>query len=376
MRRYELDWLRVLVFMILIIYHVGMYFVPWEWHIKNNVLYDTLKYPMIFVSQWRLSILFIISGMGTAYAMSQRSAIEFAKERVLKLFIPLIFGILFIVPPQVYLERVTYNNYSSSYLDFWINEAFIGIYPNGNLSWHHLWFLPYLLFFSLLLIPLFVWLRNNSNHNWRNNFNNILNRTYGVYWVTLPFISYELFLKPYFPSTHDFIGDWYNHAKYLSLFLFGYLVICSNGQFWRRVRKSRNNHFLIGIVSFSLVLTGNHYYSLLKDFKILWILTNIARVVSMWAWIMCIFGFANRYLSNKSGKFLKYSTEAVYPFYIVHQTITVILGFLILNCNLHVTIKFAFMTIGTFGLSWLIYEYIIRRFWILRPLFGMKTNKK
>ena len=106
MRRNDLDWLRVLVFALLIFYHVGMFFVPWGFHIKNNIIYDWLRYPMVFLNQWRLPILFVISGMGTYYALQKRTGLQFAFERIKRLLIPLIFGMLFIVPPQVYLEKL------------------------------------------------------------------------------------------------------------------------------------------------------------------------------------------------------------------------------------------------------------------------------
>ena len=105
MRRHDLDWLRVLVFALLIFYHVGMFFVPWDFHIKNNSIHNWLTYPMWFLNQWRLPILFVISGMGTYYALQKRTGKEFALERIKKLYIPLTFGMLFIIPPQVYLER-------------------------------------------------------------------------------------------------------------------------------------------------------------------------------------------------------------------------------------------------------------------------------
>ena len=101
-----MDWLRVLVFGLLILYHVGMFFVPWGWHIKNNEISLDLQWPMLFVNQWRLPILFVISGMGTYYAFGKRTAGQFAKERLIRLYIPLTIGMLFIVPPQVYIERI------------------------------------------------------------------------------------------------------------------------------------------------------------------------------------------------------------------------------------------------------------------------------
>jgi glucan biosynthesis protein C len=163
-RRYDLDWLRVIVFGLLILYHVGMFFVPWGWHIKNNELYDWLRWPMLFVNQWRLPILFVISGMGTAFALSSRSIKEFIKERNARLGIPLLFGILFIVPPQVYIERIVNGQFAGGYLEFWPWHTFDnGVYPEGNFTWHHLWFLPYLLVFSLILSPVFGFLRKRPD---------------------------------------------------------------------------------------------------------------------------------------------------------------------------------------------------------------------
>jgi hypothetical protein len=158
-RRYDLDWLRVIVFGLLIFYHIGMFFVPWGWHIKNDNIYDWLQIPMLFLNQWRLPVLFVISGMGTRYALSYRNWKTFLSERGSRLLIPLLFGSLVVVAPQVYIERIVNGVDFSSYLDFY-PHFFEGIYPTGNLSWHHLWFLPYLLVYSIILTPVFIYLRN------------------------------------------------------------------------------------------------------------------------------------------------------------------------------------------------------------------------
>ena len=371
MRRYDIDWLRVIVFLLLIFYHVVMFFVPWEWH----TLYDNLKFPMIFVSQWRLSILFIISGIGTAYAMSKRSTVQFAGERLKKLLIPLIFGILFIVPPQVYLERVACGDFTGSYIDFWSNIAFKGIYPTGNLSWHHLWFLPYLLFYSLVLIPIFILIKKNLQSKTFRTFNEIISSTYGVYWLIIPFIIYETFLKPYFPSTHDFIDDWYNMAKYSTLFIYGFLFIMADNTLWLSLLKNRLKHLLVGVVTFGALILITSHNTQIKEYEAIKYVISMLRVISMWSWIMFIFGFATKYL-NRPGKTLKYATEAVYPFYILHQTVTVFLGFLIMNKQWSFLNKFFLMVVGTFGITWLLYEYILRRINFLRPLFGLKQISK
>src|SRR5690554_6223487 len=140
MRRYELDWLRVFVFSLLILYHTGMFFVPWGWHIKNNIIYEGLVWPMLFVNQWRLPILFVISGMGTYFSIRKRDSGGYALERLGRLGLPLVVGMLLVVPPQVYLERISTGAFRGSFFDFWPRHAFTGSYPDGNLSWHHLWF--------------------------------------------------------------------------------------------------------------------------------------------------------------------------------------------------------------------------------------------
>ena len=140
-RRHDLDWIRVMVFALLIFYHVGMFYVPWGWHIKNEVILDWFQIPMVFINQWRLPILFVVSGMGTWYALGFRSSGTYMTERLKRLGIPLIFGMLVIVPPQVFIERITNDGYQFGYMHFLMNDAYTPVYPEGNLSWHHLWFL-------------------------------------------------------------------------------------------------------------------------------------------------------------------------------------------------------------------------------------------
>lgn len=370
MRRYELDWLRVLVFGLLIFYHVGMFFVPWQWHIKNGESFYGLVYPMMFVSQWRLPILFVISGMGTAFALSKKSGWQFANERLQRLLIPLLTGILIIVPPQVYLERVASGNFTGNYFAFWPRHAFSGIYPEGNFSWHHLWFLPYLLFFSLLLIPLFLYLRNSSAPILVKIFKKFFSQWWTPYFMIIPLLIWETALRPVFPSTHAFWGDWYNMAKYITFFVYGFLCISIGKCFWNAVISHRFKYLLAGIISFSLFILA----FTLKPFIYLPDgLLAFLRVANMWSWILCIFGFATTHL-NRNNHYLSYANEAVYPFYILHQTITVFAGFLIMDLSWIFALKFSFMVVVTFGMSFLIYEFIIRRWKVMRLLFGLKNS--
>lgn len=368
-RRYDLDWLRIIVFGLLIFYHVGMFFVPWGWHIKNNQIYEGLRWPMLFLNQWRLPILFVISGMGTAYALGKRTIWEFIKERNARLGIPLLFGMVVIIPPQVYIERLAYDHFTGNYFDFWINSAFQGIYPEGNFSWHHLWFLPYLLVFSILLSPILHYLQKNPSAlliTWVNN--HIKKNPYWIFWLILPLYLFESLLEPFFDVTHNLIWDWFNFISSMTLFWYGFLLISIRKTFWHAVLQIKRNTLIIGIICF---LGQVLIWLFLEDGVVVHFSEALLKVTNIWAWILTLFGFGSAYL-NRPSRALAYANRAVYPFYILHQTITVILGYFIYQSGWGLLPKALFLVTGTFGISFLIYELIIRRIALIQPLFGVK----
>lgn len=374
LRRYDLDWLRVIVFSLLMFYHIGMFFVPWGWHIKNNEIYGWLRYPMAFVNQWRLPILFVISGMGTAYALAFRSGGQFIKERFMRLYIPLAFGMLFIVPPQVYIERVVNGDFTGSYLDWYTSGMFLhGIYPSGNFSWHHLWFLPYLLIFSIILTPIFLKLRKSGEGKfllWLKD--GIAKNSFFLFWFIIPLYLYEALLEPFFEVTHNLIWDWFNFVSSLTLFFYGFLLISVKKVFWNAIDSIWRKTFLIGVVSFCIQLW---IWFFLDDSIVVHFTEALVKVTNLWAWILTIFGFASRYLNRPSSR-LVYANRSVYPFYILHQTIIIIIGYFVYDMDWKLVTKFSIMLVGTFGFSWLIYEFLIRRVRFVWLLFGLKKSSK
>ncbi|WP_271783927.1 acyltransferase family protein [Aquimarina algiphila] len=368
-RRYDLDWLRVIVFGLLIFYHVGMFFAPWGFHIKNNIIYDWIRWPMLFLNQWRLPILFVISGMGTYYALSSRNLWQFNIERCKRLAIPLLFGMLFIVPPQIYYERLTNNEYFGSYIEFFTTKAFIGVYPEGNISWHHLWFLPYLLLFSIFLSPIFVRLKKKPSKliSWIRK---KIQKTYGLYLFIFPLYLTEAFLEPFFPITHALIDDWFNFINCLVLFFFGFILIASGKEFWNSVDRIKSRALIIGSVAFCTLLI---IWLQLEDSTYVHFSEALIKVVNLWSWILVLFGYGAKFLNRKSN-LLAYCNRAVYPFYILHQTITIAIGYYIMNLDWGLVPKLILMIIGTFLGSWMIYHLIIIRIPILHPLFGLKKS--
>ncbi|MDF0715180.1 acyltransferase family protein [Muricauda sp. 334s03] len=370
-RRYDLDWLRVIVFGLLIFYHVGMFFVPWGWHLKNNVIYDWLRWPMLFLNQWRLPILFVISGMGTYYALGKRSMGRFVWERFLRLGIPLVAGMILIVPPQVYFERLVEGQFSGSYWEYFTTIAFDGVYPEGNLSWHHLWFLPYLLTFSWVLAPLFVYLRSHQTRfiEWIKR---LIQKTWGIYAFVIPLYFVESLIEPFFPVTHALVDDWFNFIFSIILFFYGFILIATGDVFWQTVSKVKQKALALGIIGFSGQLI---IWLFFEDSYVIHFTEAFLKVVNLWSWILVLFAYAAQYL-NKPSKGLAYANRAVYPFYILHQTVTISIAYYLMDLSWGFVPKAFILVLGTFGISWLIYDLVILRIPVLHPLFGLKPKRK
>lgn len=370
-RRYDVDWLRVIVFGLLIFYHVGMFFVPWGWHVKNNVIYDWLRWPMLFLNQWRLPILFVISGMGTYYALGKRSTGKFILERYLRLGIPLAVGMLLIVPPQVYFERLANGQFEGSYFNFFTTIAFKGIYPEGNMSWHHLWFLPYLFLFSLVLAPLFVFLRKHQTQfiDWVKG---KLSKTYGIYMFIVPLYFIEAFVEPFFPVTHALVGDWFTIAFFIVLFFFGFVLIACGPTFWQSLEKIRKRALVLGIITFSALLI---IWLGFEDSTLIHFIEAFVKVLNLWSWILVLFAYAAKWLNRPSSS-LAYANRSVYPFYILHQTVTVAIAYYLMDLEWNFFVKASILTLGTFGISWLIYHFVILPITWLHPLFGLKKARQ
>ncbi len=370
--RYDIDYIRVIAFGILILYHVAVFFEPGGWHIKNNITYREILFPMIFINQWRLPILFVVSGMGTYFALGRRSGKQYAKERLKRLLLPFIVGVLFIVPPQVYIERLSQGVDYGGYFNFWPVNFFDGIYPTGNFSWHHLWFILYLLIFSLVCLPLFLRLRKNSNGAFNRIIKKIIGSFGGILSLSIPLLIWRMLLSGNFPPNNGLVGDWFNLLYCVTFFIFGFILVSSGEVFWDTVKKFRYTFLIIGLITYSTLIYmwfGNFQKTPIFD-----LVNDTVQTLNVWVWILCIFGFAAHHL-NKSGAFLSYANETVYPFYILHQTVIVILGYYFWNLDMGFFVKFSLMVFLTFSITWIIYEYGICRYKIMRPLFGLKNKK-
>ncbi len=377
-RRHEIDWLRVIAFYVLILYHAGMLFVPWGWHVKNPETSEWFETWMAFSSQFRLPLLFIISGIGVYYALGFRSGWTFIKERNRRLLIPLLFGMLVIVPPQIYFERISNGIEFAGYFDFYKTVFELIPYPaGGSFSWHHLWFLPYIFVYSLLCLPLFLFLRSERSKKLKEKMLRCFSRPGFIYLLGVPLLAIHYLLSWQFPTTHALINDWCNFTYSLVFFLFGFLFVSVPG-LWDVIEQQRKVSFKISLVPlFVLVffVWGPGLELFDEQAESFFFIYGFLKITFVTTWLLTIIGYSRR-LFNKPGKLLSYASESVYPFYILHQTITITAGHYLASWQIGIVSKFIVVVIITFAGCFIIYELLIKRFNITRLLFGLKPLRK
>ena len=372
-RRADIDWLRVCAFGLLILYHAGMAYNSWAWHVKDPQHAEWLEAGMRFVNRWRMPLIFLVSGAAIMLALGRRTPGAFVRDRLQRLLLPLGFGMLVIVPPQVYLERRQRGQFDGSFLEF-LPQAFTGTYPMGNLSWHHLWFLAYVLVLTLVLLPLFLWLRSPAGAARLDALCRRAASHGALPWLlVLPLAAAQLWLWPVTSNRNGLVGDWHGLAGAGLLLLYGALLFRSPALL-QALARQRWMALLIGMGAYA-ALQAFFFSGLLGPMS-----GNVGRLdycllanVNVIAWLFAIVGFFVRHMTWRPAA-LAYATEAVYPFYILHQTVTVIAAWHLAPVDLPVAVKFVLTAGATFFGTWLIYEGIIRRIDLLRPLFGLKMR--
>jgi glucans biosynthesis protein C len=364
-RLYFLDWLRVIAFGLLVFYHTGLIFVDWGFHIQNDSFSERMKLPMLFLNQWRLPLLFFVSGAGICFALGRRTLSAFVKERFVRIFVPLVFGIIVIIPPQVYFEWLHHKAFNGSYLEF---------YPLffKHITWNHLWFLVYLFTFTLLALPLFFYLRSEKGKVVIATITSLLSKKFYLLILVIPLFLVELFLRDDWPDNRNLVTDWYNFTFYFSLLVYGYFFAAADS-LWLILEKSRKAYLFLGLISFGLIYFGWHQsgVNLLETFKAGRFIFDFFKSLNILSWVFCLLGYASHYFVQNSPA-LQYGNKAVYPFYILHQTVLIVIGFYVIQYDWNIAAKYITIVAGTFVFTIFIYELLVRRVKWLGVFFGIK----
>ena len=375
-RQYFLDWIRVFAFALLIFYHTAMMFVNWEFHVESGHNSTFFKTIMIFTSQWRLDILFIVSGVAISFMISKMSLKSFTWLRVIKLYIPLLFAIAVVVAPQSYYEALQKGIFEGSFWQFWSTQYFTFFWDKRMIApfptYNHMWYVLYLFHYTLALLPFFAFLNSEKGKSFLLNIENWLCKGARIIWM--PFLVYlSIFLSfSEHKINHTFYDDWYAHCIFIFAVILG-LVFVRMPLMWQSFEKNRYLSLGIGIISYSILLIVFFLpeHMLPVDKTLAWYISGL---MVKWSWISLIIGFSKKYL-NYTNDGLKYCNKVLYPFFILHQTVIIILGYYVFTWEQSLITQYCFIVVGTFVICGLLYELIIKRIKIMRLLFGLKLER-
>ncbi len=371
-RHYGMDWLRIAAFALLILYHIGMYFVPWGWHVKIAEPLDWVAIPMLATNGWRLALLFLVSGYASAALFAKLGGSgAFARSRSARLLIPLIFAVIVIIPPQPWIDLAGQHGYPHGFLHFWLYDYFGFQFIDGIAlpTWQHLWFVVYLWVYTMLAALVIAAVPATLRARVADGAARLL-RGWGLLAVPMLLWIAIYVAFPDHDETHALFDDGPSHLHYLVAFGTGWLLrvrpqlFAAVGHCWKLAAVLAVTAF-IPIAWVELSWPGD---TRAPDGAIL--LYHLMRQVQGWATIVALLGIADRYW-NRDHVRRAMLAEAVFPFYIIHQTIIVVVGWYLLGAGVAALPSFLILLAATVTGCWLFY-WIGRSIGWLRPLIGLQ----
>ncbi|MGA2159368.1 MAG: acyltransferase family protein [Dehalococcoidia bacterium] len=372
-----IDWLRVLSMLSIFLFHTARFFdIFSDWHVKNSSTWIGGSIIVGFVSQWIMPLFFILAGAGTYYSLKARTAGRFIGERSLRLLIPFVFGVVVIVAPQAYCELLFRGHLSGvNFLQFY--PQYFASLPGRFLGWdfYHLWFLAFLFIFSIVCLPLFLVLPGKRSSGIGGLASVIDTPWKLMLLVVIPVAAVDIFLYPgVFWGNRDF-GGW-NIVAYLLFYISGYMLF-ANQRMIELLRRLRGfTSIAVIIASLSLIYFVNAILNWQTGYgSIVYIAAQVIQALNTWCLLVIILNLGRRYL-DFTNRFLSYANEAVLPFYILHQTVIISIGFYVVQWNMDPALKYLIIALTSFAVIMAIYDLLVRRVNVLRFLFGMRPAKK
>jgi peptidoglycan/LPS O-acetylase OafA/YrhL len=358
-RRWDIDWLRVLATLLLFYFHAAKIFYQWSpFYILNDPLSRPLSYVSLFIEHWHMPLFFVLAGMASWFALRRRTGGRYLLERLKRLLVPYLFGLLVIVPPQLYFAlRHQRPDYAESYLQFY-PRFFDADYTGGKFDMGHLWFILFLFLYSAIALPLFLALRRDSGQRLVGRLAGFFARPGMILLLALP-----IMLLNAVPLGYP------NPVYFLIYFLYGYILIADE-RFGQAIDKHKLVALILGVVIYAvwigLVTSGVLDPDLLKP---------VRESLISWLCLIAILGYGRQFL-NFANRFLRYFGEASYPLYILHQTVIVVLGYYVVQWSVGVLPKLLVILAASFLITLAIYDLLVRRTNVTRFLFGMRPLRK
>lgn len=335
-RRYYIDNLRGFAILLLIPFHAAMAFNNWG---EGNYIYygknDIYSSFIFFVSPWYMSLLFVLAGISARLSLQKRTVSTFIKERLHKLFLPLIMGILVVVAPMTYFADCFNNNYQGNFLAHY--SRFFTTWTDltgydGGFTPAHLWFLLYLFIISLVSLGL-ISLQKKCIPKLSCKGLNI--------WLIILLSLLPIILYPVLN-----IGG-KSLVYFMALYLVGYYI------FSEEAVIHKVYEFRCGLL---VVFLGCSIFQV--------------TFLSFCSGILTLLGFGSRML-NQNNRLTTYLRSRCFLIYIFHFIWLVIVDYYVYKVTTNAALLFIIPVLATYPLTFLTCEIVIRIPGI-RFLFGVK----
>lgn len=371
-RRIDLDWIRIGAFGLLILYHIALFFGPVQWHLDSRHPQQWIGSALVLTNPWRLTLLFFVSGAAVRFMSRKMQAGDLLVDRSKRLLIPFLFGVLVLVPPQAWVEDMVKFGVERGYLDYWARFFTIdrGLCLGGNcpqVPFNHLWFILYIwaytavvtvMLFSPRLVALIERVFARSV------------RGAGVLIVPVAYLCVtRIALFPSLGITNHLLSDWYNHAMSLMVFLLGFIMV-DRPTFWADIEHYRW-HALTAAVVTSLVLAVDAMLPMSQQHGFTVAMMTVYGI-NQWCMIAAILGFGSCHLRGADGPALRYLREGVFPFYLVHQTVILLVAWRLDELDLHPAFEALLLITATVAGCLATYE-LAKRVAFLRPVLGLRS---
>jgi hypothetical protein len=395
--------MRALVVAGLVVFHSAVVFASGtSWFVNDPRPSPGFTVFLLWGSLWGMPLLFLVSGMGARYALRSRSAGSFVRERLGRLLVPLLTGLVLLVAPMFYLNRLGGPGFHEPYWRFWLrflNPTAIATGIPARGTWRsggdefdpaHLWFLFSLLVFSTVLVPALVYLRRPRGARLVDRLAGLTERhpAPALLLAAVPVMAVEAALGP---DTNT--GGW-ERLTYVFFFLYGYLLACDR-RFEQALRRLR--WWALGCAVLASVLLA--VAAKILDPSGADLVSGVtpplaaAQGLAGWTWTAAILGVAAtltarfttaRPAASPAGsparaprwcRVAAYGNEAVLPFYVLHEPVIVAVAWVVVRWPAPLLVKYLSVVAASFVLTLALYEGLVRRFQLSRFLFGMKPAR-
>ena len=365
MRRYNVDYLRLFGILLLFPFHAFRVFDSREAnYVESAVKCLAGEQFMTFVWPWFMPLLFLISGIAAWYALQKRTGKEFIKERVLRLLIPLVLGIILIVPIQGYMARLQRGTLNGGYFNYLFTQFFpdfsdiSGYY--GTFTPAHLWCILYLFVISVVLTGLLVHIRNKVQGGKQSGFAKLFQKGWFLMLLCIPLSISEALpdlggKNPFFYGLYFFIG----------------FAIAAYGS-WDTIFKIRWVTLAVTLVTIPLFFWMRQVAADKADLAWQSILEAIIRNLYGASALFTMIAFSQKYL-NRGGKVLDYLNQGAFPIYIFHQSVMMVIAYFAVQWQIGVGLQITAISLLSLITSVALFE-VSRRFALTRFILGIKAN--